>query len=81
MRDDRLGYDVPDEEYDNMSEGQRQVIDENTIRDTRYMMGLDELEDEESLRWRGFASPPNRKWNHMCNYYRTRSEKTSRTSC
>ena len=46
MRDDRLGYDVPDEEYDNMSEEERQVIDENTIRDTRYMMGLDELEDE-----------------------------------
>lgn len=46
MRDDRLGYDVPDEEYDNMLEKQRQVIDENTLRDTRYMMGLDELEDE-----------------------------------
>ena len=46
MRDDRLGYDVPDEEYDNMSEKQHQVIDENTLRDTRDMMGLDELEDE-----------------------------------
>lgn len=46
MRDDRLGYDVPDEEYDNMSEEERQVIDENTLQDAHEMMGLDELEDE-----------------------------------
>ena len=38
MRDDRLSYDVSDEE--------RQVIDENTLQDARDMMGLDELEDE-----------------------------------
>ena len=30
MRDDRLGYDVPDEEYDNMSEEEPQVIHENS---------------------------------------------------
>ena len=46
MRDDRLSYDVSDEEYDNMSDEERQVIDENTLQDTREMMGLDELEDE-----------------------------------
>ena len=46
MRDDRLGYDVPDEEYDNMSEEERQVIDDNTMQDVRGMMRLDELEDE-----------------------------------
>ena len=46
MRDDRLGYDVPDEEYDNMSEEERQVIDENPLQDDREMMGLDELQDE-----------------------------------
>ena len=46
MRDDRLGYDVPDEEYESMSEEERQVIDENTLQDARDMMGLDELEDE-----------------------------------
>ena len=46
MRDDRLSYDVSDEEYDNMSEEERQVIDENTLLDARDMMGLDELEDE-----------------------------------
>ena len=46
MRDDRLGYDVPDEEYDNMSEEERQVIDENSLRDAGEMVGLDELEDE-----------------------------------
>ena len=46
MRDERLGYDVPDEEYDNMSEEERQVMDENTIQDARDMMGRDELEDE-----------------------------------
>ena len=46
MADDRLGYDVSDEEYDNMSEEERRVIDENTLRDARDMMGLDELEDE-----------------------------------
>ena len=46
MRDERLSYDVSDEEYDNMSEEERQVIDENTLQDTREMMGLDELEDE-----------------------------------
>ena len=46
MRDERLSYDVSDEEYDNMSEEERQVIDENTLRDARDMMGLDELEDE-----------------------------------
>ena len=40
MRDDRLGYDVPDEEYDNMSEEERQVIDENTLQDAREMMRL-----------------------------------------
>ena len=34
------------EEYDNMSEEERQVIDENTLQDARDMMGLDELEDE-----------------------------------
>ena len=38
MRDERLSYDVSDEE--------RQVIDENTLQDAREMMGLDELEDE-----------------------------------
>lgn len=46
MRDERLSYDVSDEEYDNMSEEERQVIDENTLLDARDMMGLDELEDE-----------------------------------
>ena len=46
MRDERLSYDVSDEEYDNMSEEERQVIDENTLQDAREMMGLDELEDE-----------------------------------
>ena len=46
MADDRLGYDVSDEEYDNMSEEERRVIDENTLQDAREMMGLDELEDE-----------------------------------
>ena len=46
MRDERFGYDVSDEEYDNMSEEERQVIDENTLQDAREMMGLDELEDE-----------------------------------
>ena len=46
MRDDRLGYDVPEEEQDDMSEEERQVIDESTLRDARDMMGLDELEDE-----------------------------------
>ena len=46
MRDERSGYDVSDEEYDNMSEEERQVIDENTLQDAREMMGLDELEDE-----------------------------------
>ena len=46
MRDDRLSYDVSDEEYDNMSDEERQVIDENTLQDAREMMGLDELEDE-----------------------------------
>ena len=46
MRDDRLSYDVSDEEYDNMSDEERQVIDENTLPDARDMMGLDELEDE-----------------------------------
>lgn len=46
MRDERLSYDVSDEEYDNMSDEERQVIDENTLQDTREMMGLDELEDE-----------------------------------
>ena len=46
MRDDRLSYDVSNEEYDNMSDEERQVIDENTLQDARDMMGLDELEDE-----------------------------------
>ena len=46
MRDERLSYDVSDEEYDNMSEEERRVIDENTLQDARDMMGLDELEDE-----------------------------------
>ena len=46
MRDERLSYDVSDEEYDNMSEEERPVIDENTLQDARDMMGLDELEDE-----------------------------------
>ena len=46
MRDDRLSYDVSDEEYDNMSDEERQVIDENTLQHARDMMGLDELEDE-----------------------------------
>ena len=46
MRDERLSYDVSDEEYDNMSDEERQVIDENTLQDARDMMGLDELEDE-----------------------------------
>ena len=46
MRDDRLSYDVSDEEYDNMSDEERQVIDENTLQDARDMMVLDELEDE-----------------------------------
>ena len=46
MRDDRLSYDVSDEEYDSMSDEERQVIDENTLQDARDMMGLDELEDE-----------------------------------
>ena len=46
MRDERLSYDVSDEEYDNMSDEERQGIDENTLQDTREMMGLDELEDE-----------------------------------
>ena len=46
MRDERLSYDVSDEEYDNMSEEERQIIDENTLQDARDMMGLDELEDE-----------------------------------
>ena len=46
MRDERLSYDVSDEEYDNMSDEDRQVIDENTLQDAREMMGLDELEDE-----------------------------------
>ena len=46
MRDDRLGYDVSDEEYENMSEEEPQVIDDNTMQDTRGMMGLEELEDE-----------------------------------
>lgn len=46
MRDERLSYDVSDEEYDNMSDEERQVIDENTLQDAREMMGLDELEDE-----------------------------------
>ena len=64
MRDDRLGYDVSDEEYENMSEEERQVIDDNTMQDARGMMGLDDLEDEYSLWWRGYASPPNEKWQH-----------------
>ena len=46
MRDDRLGYDVSDEEYESMSEEERQVIDDNTMQDARGMMRLDELEDE-----------------------------------
>ena len=46
MRDDRLGYDVSDEEYESMSGGERQVIGDNTMQDARGMMGLDELEDE-----------------------------------
>ena len=46
MRDERLSYDVSDEEYDNMSDEERQVIGENTLQDAREMMGLDELEDE-----------------------------------
>ena len=46
MRDERLSYDVSDEEYDNMSDEERQVIDENTLQDARELMGLDELEDE-----------------------------------
>ena len=46
MRDDRLGYDVPDEEYESMSEEERLVIDDNTMQDARGMMRLDELEDE-----------------------------------
>ena len=46
MRDDRLGYDVSDEEYDSMSEEERQVIDDNTMQDARDMMGLDELDEE-----------------------------------
>ena len=58
MRDDRLGYDVSDEEYESMSEEERQVIDDNTMQDARDMMGLDELEEEKILWWRGSASPP-----------------------
>ena len=46
MTDDRLGYDVPDEEYESMSEEERQVIDDNNMQDARGMMRLDELEDE-----------------------------------
>ena len=46
MRDERLSYDVSDEEDDDMSDEERQVIDENTLQDAREMMGLDELEDE-----------------------------------
>ena len=46
MADDRLGYDVPDDEYDRMSDEQRQEIDNNTMEDARSMMHRDELEDE-----------------------------------
>lgn len=46
MADDRLLYDVPDDEYGRMSDEQRQEIDNNTMEDARSMMRLDELEDE-----------------------------------
>ena len=58
MADDRLMYDVSDEEWESMSDELQQEISWNTLQDAREAMGLNAQEDESSNRWRGQDSPP-----------------------
>ena len=46
MADDRLMYDVSDEEWESMSDELQQEISCNTLQDAREAMGLNEQDDE-----------------------------------
>lgn len=46
MADDRLMYDVSDEEWKSMSDELQQEISWNTLQDAREAMGLNAQEDE-----------------------------------
>ena len=46
MADDRLLYDVSDEEWENISDELQKEISWNTLQDAREAMGLNEQEDE-----------------------------------
>ena len=46
MADDRLMYDVSDEEWESMSDELQQEISWNTLQDARAAMGLNAQEDE-----------------------------------
>ncbi len=46
MADDRLMYDVSDEEWESMSDELQQEISWNTLQDAREAMSLNAQEDE-----------------------------------
>ncbi len=46
MEDDRLLYDIDDEEYENMTEEERAEISERTMDDALEMMFPDGMDDD-----------------------------------